>query len=245
MKYDTKSKRNCQTCGSDISGRHSNARYCDEVCRSVARNTYQLESVRKYRERNAQQLCVVCGVNQRYASYLLCRDCYNAEQRLRRTTNPQEQDRLQSNKERRKAWLPPCSIEGCPNQSFTDALCHRHYAEKRRKDPKRPRCLVAWCGKAQVYSVGFCQSHYFQHLNYNLAPERLVALLNPGCEVCGTTKGLQIDHNHNCCDEGGSCGNCVRGALCRPHNMAVRYVHDDPDEAEAVAKYLRNQAKPI
>jgi len=32
---------------------------------------------------------------------------------------------------------------------------------------------------------------------------------------------LEIDHDHRCCDRDGSCGKCVRGALCLKHNKVL------------------------
>ena len=40
---------------------------------------------------------------------------------------------------------------------------------------------------------------------------------------CGLEVDLYsaIDHNHGCCPGKGSCGKCVRGILCRRHNLGL------------------------
>jgi len=51
------------------------------------------------------------------------------------------------------------------------------------------------------------------------------------CYICkrakGTTRKLSVDHDHKCCDGPVSCGECVRGLLCRPCNDMLGHARDD------------------
>ena len=72
---------------------------------------------------------------------------------------------------------------------------------------------------------------------YGITVERLEELLArgcyaPGCEVTGSgSTGLHIDHDHGCCPREGSCGDCVRGALCGRHNLYLGHLEQDPEFA--------------
>ena len=69
---------------------------------------------------------------------------------------------------------------------------------------------------------------------YRLTVQQLRLLLAkgcyaPGCGVLGAGRtGLHIDHDHSCCPGKGSCGQCVRGALCARHNVYLGYLEADP-----------------
>jgi hypothetical protein len=69
---------------------------------------------------------------------------------------------------------------------------------------------------------------------YGLTVEQLRQLLVVGCYApgCGVKdrgkNGLHIDHDHGCCSGKGSCGSCVRGALCARHNVYLGYLEADP-----------------
>lgn len=193
------------------------------------------------RSSNQAKLCDECGLNPRFASYVLCRDCYNKKIRERRATDPEFREKERAKVERRKATLPQCSADdgACPKQSFAKGLCHEHYSQQRRVDPTRDKCAIPWCSERSTYSIGFCQGHYFQHWNFNIEPINLIALLEDGCEVCHTIEQLQIDHDHRCCDGSFSCGKCVRGALCRSHNHALGDLRDDLADALALIEYIR------
>jgi len=68
---------------------------------------------------------------------------------------------------------------------------------------------------------------------YNITVKRLQELLEAGCYAAGCNatgsgvNGLVIDHDHNCCKGGRSCGNCVRGALCSWHNKYLGFLEAD------------------
>lgn len=47
-----------------------------------------------------------------------------------------------------------------------------------------------------------------------------------------------IDHDHKCCPGSVSCGECLRGVLCRRCNVAIGYLKDSPEYSAAAAAYL-------
>lgn len=47
-----------------------------------------------------------------------------------------------------------------------------------------------------------------------------------------------VDHNHRCCAETPTCGECIRGFLYRTCNTALGLIGDSPDRAMALAAYL-------
>ena len=55
--------------------------------------------------------------------------------------------------------------------------------------------------------------------------------------VWGKPARLAIDHDHACCP-GTSCGECVRGLLCRACNMAIGLLNDDLSLLASAYDYL-------
>lgn len=47
-----------------------------------------------------------------------------------------------------------------------------------------------------------------------------------------------IDHDHSCCSGRNSCGNCVRGLLCRSCNNMLGQAKDSPQILERAVRYL-------
>jgi len=54
----------------------------------------------------------------------------------------------------------------------------------------------------------------------------------------GEVINLAIDHDHACCPGQMTCGNCIRGLLCRTCNWTVGAVERDPSLISEVFKYL-------
>lgn len=48
----------------------------------------------------------------------------------------------------------------------------------------------------------------------------------------------EIDHDHNCCPNGRSCGKCTRGLLCTNCNRLLGWSRDNPVKLQACASYL-------
>lgn len=81
---------------------------------------------------------------------------------------------------------------------------------------------------------------------YSLTAERFAALIEEQgntCAVCGTSQPggggrWHIDHDHSCCGDGTSCGECIRGLLCSKCNTALGLLDDEPGRLEAAVRYL-------
>ena len=78
---------------------------------------------------------------------------------------------------------------------------------------------------------------------WGLTLEEYRELLTGGCEVCGTLEQLTIDHDHECCPGKETCGECIRGVLCNRHNLAEGNLRGDPEEAYALAEYMKKHWK--
>lgn len=83
---------------------------------------------------------------------------------------------------------------------------------------------------------------------YKITPERYQEILDAqggACAVCGLeSERLDVDHDHSCCEGPNSCGECVRGLLCRRCNLRVGMF--ESGEVEAIQMYLgRASINPV
>lgn len=114
------------------------------------------------------------------------------------------------------------------------AYRRRFCDEKCRKDAHNARMVTS--GKKAAYHLKW---------KYGLTVEQRDALLAEQagkCAICGTTepgaKGWAIDHDHACCAETKTCGECVRGILCGRCNLAIGLFDDDPGRLRDAAEYV-------
>lgn len=58
------------------------------------------------------------------------------------------------------------------------------------------------------------------------------------CLICSRVRKLTIDHDHNCCPDKGSCGECIRGLICSQCNTILGMCNDDVSILTAAIAYL-------
>lgn len=158
---------------------------------------------------------------------------------------------------KRMPETPKCTVPNCDKTEGSAGYCWTHDRQKRRGEPFHTPNVMVPCEAPSCQGVHkfdtegnrrFCGTHVAFAKRYTLAPEKVIALLssascsNPGCPE---TENLHLDHDHGCCPAGNfpgtsvkSCGECVRGLLCRGCNHALGNTKEDPRRIEGLLRYL-------
>lgn len=159
----------------------------------------------------------------------------------------------------------------CSEPVLATYLCRKHYHQKYRADRERVNavkkeadqrarekalrkalresgvpCNVPHCGERVFADPGVCKPHHVRARAWGLDPQELVRLYgHGGCEICGATGKMVLDHehglscevNHKSRDAG--CRECFRGILCNGCNGGIGFLQDDPAVVSRAAAYLR------
>ena len=104
-------------------------------------------------------------------------------------------------------------------------------------------------------------SRYKSHLKlrYSITLDELVEvyeLQGGGCAICnkslphpadeqGDKWQSNIDHDHACCPTDTTCGNCVRGLLCRDCNLMLGHAKDNLSTLQKGVEYLQRTSKKV
>lgn len=85
------------------------------------------------------------------------------------------------------------------------------------------------------------------YTRYRMTPQdrqRMLDEQDGRCYLCDEPleldqpRKVHIDHDHECCPRGTTCGQCIRGIACDPCNRGVGYFQDDPVRLRRVADAL-------
>lgn len=119
---------------------------------------------------------------------------------------------------------------------------------KQSKDGRSSVCKVCAATRTRQWQKDNPERYKLNQRRTNLAKhgltpdmyDELVTKQNNQCATCFRTsdKNLHIDHDHNCCPGGYSCGKCIRGLLCGNCNTSLGLVRDDPEVLKNMLKYL-------
>lgn len=154
-----------------------------------------------------------------------------------------------------KELLERCRKPGCGSRSRKMALCEKHFQEYRSwqgpttgKPFRGKTCMVYTCENLAGFTRGVCKWHQNWASKYKFSIAQTVHILNTEhpCEICGvalTTKNLNVDHDHSCCPGQQTCGNCVRGFLCRACNRAIGSFGESLDNIIRAVTYLQKSSR--
>lgn len=105
-------------------------------------------------------------------------------------------------------------------------------ARSKGVQPRQDADPFAW-RKRRLAAYGLTLEDYEAHLREQDG-------ICPGCGISAEQERIRfaVDHDHACCPGEGSCGQCVRGLLCRHCNFALGHVRDDSTRLRNLASYL-------
>lgn len=127
------------------------------------------------------------------------------------------------------------NVNEAPIEHQTCHKCGKAYGRRRRVTNPQP-ARVVWnefcpgCTDASPLTLDALIRH---NVPTELATKWLKAGSELRCEFPGCGRRLmsseprakpRIDHDHQCCDSGSSCGACIRGVLCPQCNTKVAYL---------------------
>ena len=111
-----------------------------------------------------------------------------------------------------------------PNESGTD---YELYREERRL-AERARVAAYRLANRDLLNGKTKVNHIKRR--YGLTVDEYNNLIENGCEVCGTTENLCVDHCHETLK--------VRGCLCNRCNVALGFLREDPVIIQQLLNYI-------
>lgn len=145
----------------------------------------------------------------------------------------------------------PCTEEGCSSDRVASGLCGTHHEKRSFSQAVLEVCPVEDCGRMKRVSGVLCKKCNQFRWRFSLTPEQVFLFWrreNRVCSnaACGSSENLHMDHDHACCPPGKvfevksrkSCGDCVRGWLCRNCNVALGLLHGSPSRIRGLADYV-------
>ena len=130
-----------------------------------------------------------------------------------------------------------CKVE----KPIDDFSVHNH-GRDRRVHCKDCRASQARAHRAEFPDL-YRQYEYKKKYKIDLATYNKVLEEQGGvCAICKGTwsKVLVVDHDHDCCPEEKTCGNCLRALLCGSCNAGLGWLKHDIEIMQSAIQYIQN-----
>lgn len=113
-----------------------------------------------------------------------------------------------------------CLFPNCENGRDNLFYCHDHIEDPEAYlEPFSDRlCELPACSTRSRGRSRLCEKHKGMAYRFSISPDHLLEIVNTNqgqCHVCFHEPGVNLDHSVACCNKPGSCGDCVRGWVCR------------------------------
>lgn len=192
-----------------------------------------------------------------------CRECNRlAMARFRQSPNYQKEP-LKTHCNKGHEFTEENTLYGRGGKNRICVTCRVKDAERRARDREdRPHCpqgheFTSDSWYLDLYGNKVCRPCRKEVAlrkrlrDYGISAEQYLLLeerQDHKCAICRRNfsdlkKNPAIDHFHDCCPRGGSCGKCVRGLLCKDCNTALGLMQDLPERLLEAAQYLLDADK--
>lgn len=186
----------------------------------------ELRPLRARRANGIEVQCAFpdCGNNTNGGAHGLCRG-HNRQRSLGRELEPLTD--FNDSRARDDQGRKQCS--GCR----TWLPVERFHGDAARADGLNGKCSSCVRSSMLLNTYGVTLEAY----------DDMLSSQGDGCAICGVCESpdgssLAVDHDHACCPGPKSCGDCVRGLLCRPCNQGLGNYADSVDRLRAAIAYL-------
>lgn len=153
-----------------------------------------------------------------------------------------------------------CKIEDCGGDYYALGWCRKHHRRwqvhgsprallVKRVDDRPSVCVVKNC-EIEHYAQDLCRIHYNVIVRHGLTASKYEDLIEAQgfrCDICKLEfkSTPNVDHDHKCCPGWKSCGECVRGLLCKLCNAALGAFQDDLTTLKEAIKYIEKHMSSI
>ena len=107
----------------------------------------------------------------------------------------------------------------CGKEAWTEEDLEHFVTSRAAKYGKANKCRDCAKDERLIHRYGITQEQYDEHMATSIC-----------CEICGITKELVYDHNHNT--------EKFRGVLCRTCNQGIGLLKDNPKITNLATQYL-------
>lgn len=171
--------------------------------------------------------CGVDGCEAPAFSRKLCRSHYQAESDIRERTLERDRER-----HHRRKHDPEYKANMKKRKKRYEATDRGRAAKSEQHRRWRERGGAEWSQNYNLeYRYGITRGQW----------DEMFAAQGERCAICGSDEPNGrwcTDHDHACCPDGPSCGNCIRGILCLKCNSGLGHFDDDPERLRAAIAYL-------
>lgn len=143
-----------------------------------------------------------------------------------------------------------CSFTGCQDPCRAKGLCAGHYDQQRSGKVLQPKlswgkprgvCAMHSCERTTNANGALCHKHAASKSRHGFQTDDAFIEFwrDAECWICHSRNRLCVDHDHQCCPIGGSCGKCIRGILCTKCNTFLGHYGDRIPLFERAIEYLK------
>lgn len=129
----------------------------------------------------------------------------------------------------------------------------QHYSHRNSSGNKQCSMCLRYLPEKSFYSQSSrvdgltldcrdCNSGRTRARRYGVTYDYLLERLQKQDNICACCHqpltNWEVDHDHSCCPGRESCGECIRGILCRTCNSTLGAARDNPDTLLSAVRYL-------
>lgn len=141
--------------------------------------------------------------------------------------------------------MKKCSAHSCNRKHHAKGLCITHYTRLIKGQDVTAPIAVYKNNGGVVRAKPKARGHKNALTRYGITGEQRQKIYDEAggcCALCGENSDLDnmaLDHDHSCCPGRTTCGNCVRGLICRGCNLGLGYFKDDVRKLRLAIDYLQ------